>query len=290
MSRSSVATSAEPSNSSGPRPGHFDRAADPVGMVGRLGERIAAEAAVDQHAEARVALGHLVERAQRQRLNAGDPRADPRPSRATRSSNWLRWSTASTVSSSYTPRRASSPSGCAPAPRRRAAGTGRSSRARNAFSSAQSALPARSRGARRRWRRRHWQSSQQRLQRLVAQPAAQEARHEGVARAQHVEHLDREAAHDDAGVEARRESRRETRRSPSAPRLHTSSASVLRADGAQRGDRVGRCRRGCGSPPRCRRSGRTAAATCCSRSVTASCATKRFSPMSLPVRPHSTGR
>ena len=55
-----------------------------------------------------------------------------------------------------------------------------------------SASPARSRGARRRWRRRRWPSSQQRSSGFAAQPAAQEARHEGVAGAQHVEHLDRE--------------------------------------------------------------------------------------------------
>ena len=75
---------------------------------------------------------------------------------------------------------------------------------------------------------------------LAAQPAAQEAGHEGVAGAEHVVDLDREALADDAVLEVVGDRARRRRCSPSAPRLQTMVAAETRADGAQRRERVGR--------------------------------------------------
>ena len=59
------------------------------------------------------------------------------------------------------------------------------------------------------------------LQALAAEPAAQEAGHEGVAGAEHVVDLDRKALADDAVLEVVADRRRHRRCSPSAPRFST---------------------------------------------------------------------
>ena len=69
--------------------------------------------------------------------------------------------------------------------------------------------------------------------RLAAQPAAQEAAHEGVAGAEHVEDFDRKSPPDDAVVDRSPGSRRGTRRSPSARASARSSRVESDADAAK---------------------------------------------------------
>ncbi len=106
-----------------------------------------------------------------------------------------------------------------------------------------------------------------RLQILVAQPAAQEARHEGVARAQHVVDFDRKARSAHALVE---------RFGNVLGEHHAAHRTALAHD---RGGRVQcgwrgsppacpRSRRRYAAPPRCRRSGRKAAGSAPAAAVT----------------------
>ena len=100
-------------------------------------------------------------------------------------------------------------------------------------------IPASRAGARRRRRRRHW--PRWRRSRAVSplQPAAQEAGHEAVARAQHVVDLDRESPGRQCRLPGGRGSRRDRPRSPWG-RASDDGGRRHGADGSQRGDRVGR--------------------------------------------------
>ena len=56
-----------------PRARKLDGTADPVGMFGRLGQRLESIAPVEQHAETSIALRHDVDGAQPQHLELRDP-------------------------------------------------------------------------------------------------------------------------------------------------------------------------------------------------------------------------
>ena len=97
------------------------------------------------------------------------------------------------------------------------------------------------------------------LDRLVAQIAAQKAAHEGIARAQHVEHLDRKARPLDALLDVVRDFSVE-HGAAHRPALDHDQRAPVRARGS--GGRPRACRssrRRCGSPPRCRRRRRSPA-------------------------------
>ena len=101
------------------------------------------------------------------------------------------------------------------------------------------------------------------LERLVAQPAAQEAGHEGVAGAEHVVDLDRKARALDAVLDRSRGSRPGTPRSPSARASSRSSPRSAARIARKARERIVDARRRSSSPPRCRRSGRRAARIGC---------------------------
>ena len=169
----------------------LDRAADPHAIAGGVVERLLAEPAVEQDAEVRPAAGGLARRLQAQLLEVRDVLA-VMPAASAIASSWARWSNAIASSCGHARVRVVDQWIC-------------SSRA-----SLRSALvvepcveeilqlgPARHR--RRAAVPRHRERAAgigvlaAVLDRLVAQVAAQKAAHEGVAGAEHVEHLDREA-------------------------------------------------------------------------------------------------
>ena len=127
------------------------------------------------------------------------------------------------------------------------------------------------------------------FERLVAQPAGEKARRERIARAEHVQHFDFDAAVNRRIVErsghlavddraAQRPALDHQRRaaSPRAPsRAHRSVRSLPPA--MRNSSSVPITRSNSGRMP-------------CRCAVTPSFATKRVSPSALPVRPHSTGR
>ncbi len=221
---------------------------------------------------------------QRQGLEVPECARRRRRSRATMSSNWLRWSMARTVSSSWTPVAGGRPV--------HVLQLGVVAQAERPVALAQELLQL---GPGRHGRRAAVARDDDRpagvaqlaagLDALVAQPAAQEAGHEGVARAQHVEHLDREArpptpssrlsgtapGKADAAVGPRLQTSRASERSRMArraamvsvvpPRMWiSSSVPTIRSQSGQhllqacrsppRGPRSGSRRRPCRSGPR----------------------------------------
>ena len=131
--------------------------------------------------------------------------------------------------------------------------------------------------------------AQQRSERLVLEPAAQEARHEGVARAQHVEHLDREARALEALFDAGSGIAPSNTTQPMGPRLTTSVAWRQRAQALQRLQRVGAA---AGDVDFLFGAHHQVAFGDHGLQMRADLVdgTKRCSPMPGLVRPHSTGR
>ena len=80
-----------------------------------------------------------------------------------------------------------------------------------------SALPARSRGAKRRWRRRHWRAGSIARSASPPKPAAKKSGHECVAGTKHVEDFDRKAVDQQPVVRLRSEFPPGRRRSPRRP-------------------------------------------------------------------------
>ena len=236
----------------------LDRAADPERLAARLVERVAAEPVVEQDAAVGPAAGGLARRLEAEPLEVrdvlvGDAGAHPPSARAGRGGRtpspaaaarpWCGWSP-------NAPARASRPS---------------SARARGEpwAKKYSSSVKLGTAGAQ------PWRETanapqalaylQAVLERRVAQIAAQEAAHEGVAGAQDVEHLDREARPLDAVLEVGRDRPVEHDAAHRAALDHDQRRPA-RARGSCGRRRACRwCRRRCGSPPRCRRSRRSPA-------------------------------
>ena len=279
--------SAPPSKRSGREPGCFHRPADPQRMLRRIEQRLAAVGAVEQHAEARPAVGDAHRRLHREALEGVDPLAR----RAGLVGDLLQLR--AMVDREREERLRLRP------PRRRPMDVVQrlvmAERVMRAALLEKRLQLDPGRIFRRAEQPRHGEGAagvgpgRRGRVRLAPQPAAQEAAHEGVAGAEHVEHLDRKAAPDDAVVDAVRESRRERRRSPSARASGRSSPSKARGcGGAPRG-----CpprRRRCGSPPRCRRSGRSRRAPPADAPTPCRSGCSAPRPAAWPARPQRFGR
>ena len=207
-----------------PRSRQLDRPRDPARAAGQRRQHVLAVAVVDDDAEAGAraaaprrppAATSRLKRAIRSRAaRRSRRRCADRRARAPRAA--ARWSKASTASSGQSRSRVVARCRCS-----RSASTRSARSARAVREEVLQLDPARHRRraavARDDERAAGVGVGAQRLERLVAQPAAQEAGHEGVAGAEDVEDLDRKAGADDAVLEHRRRSRRRRRRSPSAP-------------------------------------------------------------------------
>ena len=219
------------------RAGHFDRATDPVRQVGGRLERALSVEPVEQDAEAAIALREAVHGAQCQRLERVDARGVGAEARA------QVLELAAMVDGEHRQ--------LVPA----AAAGGRAVHMFQPRVVAQPERPIRRREERlqfrpRRHRRcaavaRHDQCTTRVApaaagrQRLVAQPAAQEAGHERVAGAEHVEDVDGEPGADHAVVERRRDRPVERDAAQRAALADEQRAGGF-ADRAQRRERVGR--------------------------------------------------